>query len=392
MMADPAAKEAMMDDITAQVRAVAQTADKRGRKFLIDHLRDLATSLEQPQDSAQRLLYSHLPLAALRIGCDIDLFSTLTNAGQVLTIDKLVRETNVDPSLLARLLRYMASERLIAEVDEGKFAANNVTKTFAMPGFQGGVYHYFDYVGPGFKHLPDFLQRHEYKRINQSATGALMSAWGSDLHPFAHYQTQPELFAHFNQFMTVQRLGIPTWLDVYPYAEAAKKATPGKPFFVDVGGGLGHQSIALKDKLLNTPGRFIVQDLPNVLKQATPHSGIEFMPHDFFEPQQVHGASIYYMRNIIHDYGDEQAIQILSHTRDALGPDSVVLIDDMVLASKGVNWQAAQLDMTMLTCFSSLERTRTQWYDLIVRTGLKIVKMYTYTESLGDSVIECVAA
>lgn len=219
-----------------------------------------------------------------------------------------------------------------------------------------------------------------------------MSAWGSTLHPFAHYQTQPELFSHFNQYMIVQRLGMPTWLDVYPHADAAKKATPGKPFFVDVGGGFGHQSITLKNKLPDMPGALIVQDLPAVLQQAQSHSEIELMPHNFFEPQPVRDAPIYYMRNIIHDYRDEQAIQILSHTRDALGSDSVILIDDMVLEEKGVNWQAAQLDITMMACFSSLERTRKQWQDLTARAGLKIVKVYTYTESLGDSVIECVSA
>jgi hypothetical protein len=35
------------------------------------------------------------------------------------------------------------------------------------------------------------------------------------------------------------------------------------------------------------------------------------------------------MRNIIHDYPDEWAIVILKNTIAALGPDSVILIDDM---------------------------------------------------------------
>lgn len=156
-MADRTITNAIMVGVVEQVKTLALAADERGRKLLIDQLRDLATSLEQPQDSAQRLLYSHLPLTALRIGCDISIFEILVNAGQPLTIDELASKTKADPSLLARLLRYMASERLIAEADTGRFTANNVTETFAIPGFQGGVYHYFDYVGPGFKHLPDFL-------------------------------------------------------------------------------------------------------------------------------------------------------------------------------------------------------------------------------------------
>lgn len=114
------------------------------------------------------------------------------------------------------------------------------------------------------------------------------------------------------------------------------------------------------------------------------------MVQDFFQPQQIQGATAYYMRNIIHDYPEEKALRILRNTKDALGPNSVILIDDMFLENKGVHWQAAQIDITMMTCLSSLERTREQWTDLIAKAGLKISKVYTYTESLRDSVIECV--
>ncbi|KAK6000901.1 hypothetical protein QM012_002984 [Aureobasidium pullulans] len=379
-----------MDALIPQIEALARAADEHGRKQLIDRLHDLAISLEQPQDSAQRLLFSQFPLAAVRIGCDLKLFDVLSKAGQPTTVDELASTTGVQPKLMARLLRYMASVRLIQEVDANIFAANNVTKTFAIPGFAGGVYHMCDYVGPGLKALPDFLRETGYQDPESPTNTALMSGWGSDLPLFAHFQTQPELFAHFNSYMTVQHMDMPTWLDMYPFKEAAMSTPPGKPLFVDVGGGFGHQSIALREKVLDAPGRIILQDIPATLQHAISHPGVEIMEQDFFKPQQVREASIYYMRHIIHDYPDEKAIQVLRNTKDALGPHSVILIDDMFLEDKDVHWQAAQVDMTMLTCCSSLERTRKQWTDLISKAGLQISKVYTYTESLRDSVIECV--
>lgn len=48
--------------------------------------------------------------------------------------------------------------------------------------------------------------------------------------------------------------------------------------------------------------------------------------------------------------------------------------------------------MTMLTALSAIERTETQWIELIPKAGLKIKKIHRYTESLGDSIIECVLA
>ena len=96
------------------------------------------------------------------------------------------------------------------------------------------------------------------------------------------------------------------------------------------------------------------------------------------------------MRNIIHDYPDDKAVAILQNTKGALSSDSVILVDNMVLPNTGAHWQSTQLDITMMTVLGSLERTHDQWYKLIEKAGLKIVKMYRYTTSLQDHIIECV--
>jgi demethylsterigmatocystin 6-O-methyltransferase len=96
------------------------------------------------------------------------------------------------------------------------------------------------------------------------------------------------------------------------------------------------------------------------------------------------------MRNIIHDYPDERAVDILKNTIAALGPDSVILIDDMVVPNTGAHWQATQIDMIMMTSLAAKERTRDQWDTLVEKAGLKINKIYTYTASLQDSIIEVV--
>lgn len=96
------------------------------------------------------------------------------------------------------------------------------------------------------------------------------------------------------------------------------------------------------------------------------------------------------MRNIIHDYPDDKAIIILKNTIRALATDSVILIDDMVVPNSGAHWQATQIDLIMMTSLASMERTEEQWYTLLEKAGLKINKIYTYTSSLQDSIIECV--
>ena len=95
------------------------------------------------------------------------------------------------------------------------------------------------------------------------------------------------------------------------------------------------------------------------------------------------------MRSIIHDWPDEKAVEILKHTISALGPDSVILIDDRVLPNTGVHWYATVLDLTMMAGMASQERTVEQWNSLMEKAGLKIQNTYTYTGAY-NSIMECV--
>jgi len=62
---------------------------------------------------------------------------------------------------------------------------------------------------------------------------------------------------------------------------------------VDVGGGMGHDLAELKKKQPTIPGRFILQDLPQVIEQIPqPFDGIEATAHDFYTEQPVKGELI----------------------------------------------------------------------------------------------------
>ena len=96
------------------------------------------------------------------------------------------------------------------------------------------------------------------------------------------------------------------------------------------------------------------------------------------------------MRNILHDYPDDKCKVILQLTKEAMGADSFILIDEMVLPDQRIHWQAAQLDIAMMSSLSAMERTKKQWYKLLESAGLKIVQICTYTEELQDSIIVAV--
>ena len=89
--------------------------------------------------------------------------------------------------------------------------------------------------------------------------------------------------------MTVQRAGAPTWLSVFPFKQELGD-WHGKPVFVDVGGGFGHQCQALKAAFPDLPGKIILQDLPQTLEHVPPNEGVEVVAQNFFEPQATQGS------------------------------------------------------------------------------------------------------
>lgn len=88
-----------------------------------------------------------------------------------------------------------------------------------------------------------------------------------------------------------------------------------EPLLVDVGGEIGHDLIAFKQKFPSLPGKLIVQDIPVVIEavQDLP-SGIEAMKHDFLTPQPVKGAKAYCMCSVIcHLLVDTQFRAVRNH-------------------------------------------------------------------------------
>ncbi|KAJ5729745.1 uncharacterized protein N7483_004253 [Penicillium malachiteum] len=353
-----------MEGIVAQVKSLAEGVDEATHNSILQSLRDLYLSLETRQDTMQRISYAHLEPILVEVGLDLNLFNILVESQTPLTIAQLCDRTGAASDLLGRILRYLASVGAVKETGEDTFTANNTIK---------------------------HLIQTKYQDITSPVNTPLQKAFNTELPGFLWAQTEPDVFRHFNRFMMAQHADMPHWLDLYPIEQRCQGIAPEQVLFVDVGGGIGHQCIALKERLPTFKNKVILQDLDVVVTQAIKHEGVETMAHDFLQLQPIKGSRFYYMRNIMHDYPEEKAVIILKNLISALGPDSVILIDDMVLPGSGIHFHATQIDITMMTTLASHERTITQWYALMEKAGLKIKQIYTYNTRY-DSVLECVPA
>ena len=104
--------------------------------------------------------------------------------------------------------------------------------------------------------------------------------------------TKPNFQKALQLYMTGFSEGRSSWMDIFPVKE--KLGTDARDdqaaiMFVDIGGGMGHEAVALKKRFPDLPGRFVVQDLPEMVSGQNLDAEIEFMAHDFFTPQPLKG-------------------------------------------------------------------------------------------------------
>jgi hypothetical protein len=102
--------------------------------------------------------------------------------------------------------------------------------------------------------------------------------------------------------LRAQRNRGPKWFEVYPLETLIEVDSKSETFLVDIGGGVGHHLIELKEHFAVVPEKLVLQDIGPVIDGIELPDGIEAMAHDFFKPQPIKKAEVYYLAHILHDW------------------------------------------------------------------------------------------
>lgn len=92
------------------------------------------------------------------------------------------------------------------------------------------------------------------------------------------------------------------------------------------------------------------------------------------------------MRTVLHDYPDAKCLAILEKLVAAMGPDSYILIDDIIIPDTGAHARTTEMDYIMMTTLAAMERTREQWDALLEAAGLEVLQRVTYLEDTAESI------
>ena len=98
------------------------------------------------------------------------------------------------------------------------------------------------------------------------------------------------------------------------------------------------------------------------------------------------GADAYLLRHIIHDWTDEQSIQILSNCRKVVPAHGRVLLVEFTVSAGNQASLGKDVDMMMLAFPGGMERSNEEYASLFEQSGFQLAKV-TPTKS-AVSVVE----
>lgn len=246
-------------------------------------------------------------------------------------------------------------------------------------------------------HLPKFLADTGYKDpVDPKHTPAHL-AFNHEGDLSTWFATHPTHAAAAFRYFSTQRADqrgcfIDSPLGTYALSSHDQEA--GRILMCDIGGGAGHQCLALRSQRPELRGRLVVTDLDVMIQQQDrallEKNQITSVADDFFSldscPNALQHAKTYYLRNVLHDWDDNKSIQILSRVRKAMATDSVLVLDELVLPEWKASMTACNFDLSMMT-ISSWERSSGQWQDLLERAGFEIEQTWCYDEDRCDCLI-----
>jgi C-methyltransferase len=148
---------------------------------------------------------------------------------------------------------------------------------------------------------------------------------------------------------------------------------------VDVGGGHG---LLLANILAATPGvQGILYDLPAVVSPVSKilcytrmADRVRIEVGSFFDAVPS-GGDVYVLKNIVHDWPDDKAVQILRNVRAAAGPHATILLVELVIPDHDRDFAGKWADLEMLLNLGARERTAAEYRSLLRQSGFEMTRL-----------------
>ncbi len=288
------------------------------------------------------------------------------------TAAEVAERCGLNPERTRRLLEYLAAEEVIAADDEGRFVptarsrflqSNEATATVSTWGYASAL------------HLGEAIERE---------VTAYEACFGRPV--FEDFKARPERGRQFGECMSFST----TITEDHLFANHEFRPCT---LAVDVGGSMGSLLLRL---LANQPSaRGVLFDLPETAEQArqvilaSPFADrVQIVGGDFFESVPIQG-DLYLLKQILHDWSDDQCMTILKNVRAAIVAGGRLAVVERVIPESFTPHVAYDFDMLMMIWTTGRERRLSEFRSMFEATGFAFDRFEENADGMG--VIEAVA-
>ncbi|MBV9162098.1 MAG: hypothetical protein JO309_16490 [Pseudonocardiales bacterium] len=269
-------------------------------------------------------------------------------------------------STLYRVLRALGDVGVVAELENQRFALTPLGELLRsdVPGSLRG---WATMVGMPFHRYP-WTDLYETVQTGESAFDRVHST-----KLFDYLAEHPEDAAVFDAAMaSISTNETVSIIKSYDFSQFST--------IVDVGGGRGGLLVAILSA--NPHLRGVLFDVPTVVAGADEElSGTEIIDRcevvsgDFFD-SVPEGGDAYLLSNVIHDWDDDHAVEILSTCRTAMADTACLLLAEIVLPEGVAPSMGKFVDLSMLVMTAGgRQRTAAEFGALLGRAGLRLTRI-----------------
>jgi hypothetical protein len=313
------------------------------------------------QDKVLDLIFGRWRSQILYAGVKRGVFEALREGTKDAAI--IAQELGLNPNLCYRLLRALGALDLLQEEDGRRFSITKAGRYLlsdhpqtlrGVTLLEEGPEHY-----ALWKHLPDM--------IRDGVQNAFVREFGRMA--FEHAVVDSDYARVFDEAMSSYSSSQNTW---------ALQALEGYDFsnvihFCDVGGGHGHLLYGFLAKYPHLRGT--VLERPEVIADRARlwadklglSKHCQYVPGNMFE--KVPPADAYMMKLILHDWNDEECVQILGNIHRSAAKGGRVLITEHLINEPAMPHFAKLFDIHMICWGTGRERTPTEYAALLERAG-----------------------
>ncbi|MCW2519844.1 MAG: O-methyltransferase [Mycobacterium sp.] len=282
-----------------------------------------------------------------------------------LPIDELAARVGADPDALSRLLRALIGRGVFRRRRDLRYELNPLAASLRSnaPASMAWAARFYGSAE----------QRERWTALADAVRGgnAIVPALRGKS-SFEYFADHPGLAELFDRTM----LSISELTDA---PVAAGYDFSAYPIIVDVGGGHGSLLAAILARAPNSRG--VLYDLPRVAASATDLLLRNGLGHrvvvadgSFFDAVPS-GGDAYVLKNVIHDWPDDEALHILRNVRTAAGPEGTVLLVEFVIPDHDRDFPGKWVDLEMLLNLGSRERTAAEYGELLRRAGFQMTRV-----------------